>query len=110
MFQDIDGDIGGAYARVSLHPTGPYRKIAHPLNVDESSWSLSSLSSFIKNTGHPGARKAVKWHFGLGHALCSTSLLIDIFAKEEKKTKGNKIHDSEEERGREREKRKRERE
>lgn len=33
VFQDIDGDIGGAYARVSLHPTGPC-KIADPLNVE----------------------------------------------------------------------------
>lgn len=37
VFQDIDGDVGGAYARVSLHPAGPHREIAHPLNSGSAS-------------------------------------------------------------------------
>lgn len=30
-----------------------------------------------KDAGRHDAREAVEWHLGLGHALCSTSLLIN---------------------------------
>lgn len=84
MFQDIDGDIGGAYARVSLHPAGPHRKVAHPLSVGPV---IVVVVVVRKDAEHRGAREAVKWHLGLGHALCSTSLLIDTLAKKKKQQK-----------------------
>ena len=34
-----------------------------------------------KDAGRHDAREAVEWHLGLGHALCSTSLLINTHTR-----------------------------
>lgn len=82
VFQDIDGDIGGAYARVSFHPAGPHCEIADPLNVERCRGRYRRR----KDAEHRGAREAISVAYtGLGHALCSTSLQIDTLAKQTKK-------------------------
>lgn len=84
VFQDIDGDIGGAYARVSLHPAGAHCEIAHPLNVENHRGRCRRR----KDAEHRGSARSCQWHMGLGHTLVF-SLQIDTLAKR------NKTHDSE---------------
>lgn len=97
VFQDIDGDIGGAYARVSLHPTGPC-KIADPLNVERCRGRYRRR----KDAEHRGAREAVSDVYGAGPRTVFNQLANRYTCKKKKR---NKTHDSKKgkERARERE-------
>ena len=86
VFQDIDGDVGGAYARVSLHPTGPHCEIAHPLNVE------SRRGRCRRRKDAEASRKRAKLSVAYGAGPHTVfSLQIDTLAKR------NKTHDREKE-------------
>lgn len=98
VFQDIDGDVGGAYARVSLHPAGPHCEIAHPLNVE----SRRGRCRRRKDAEHRGSARSCQWHMGLGHTLCSACKSIHL----QKETRHTTVRERDSERGRERKRKK----
>lgn len=104
VFQDIDGDIGGAYARVSLHPTGPC-KIADPLNVERCRGRYRRR----KDAEHRGAREAVSDVYGAGPRTVFNQL-ANRYTCKKKETRYTTVRKEESEREKERErKRKRKR-
>jgi len=83
LFQDIDGDVGSAYARVSLHPAGSHCEIAHPLNVE------SHRDRCRRRKDAEASRKRAKLSVAYGAGPHTVfSLQIDTLAKR------NKTHDS----------------
>jgi len=60
MFQDIDGDVGCTYARVSFHPTGSHCEVADSLNVEDH----RDRYYHQKDAGYHEAREAVSSVWG----------------------------------------------
>lgn len=81
MFQDIDGDIGGAYARVSLHPAGSHCEIADPLNVERRRGRYRRR----KDAEHRGAREAVSGVYRAGPRTVFNQLANRYTCKKKKK-------------------------
>lgn len=83
MFQDIDGDIGGAYARVSLHPAGSHCEVADPLNVERRRGRYRRQ----KDAEHRGAREAVSGVYRAGPRTVFNQLANRYTCKKKKETR-----------------------